>query len=67
MVPTTHCLEIIEEAKTRGVLEVGNESEGGFALWEICRGLGLGTSLSPTGLRWRLMWLGVRRETDSRV
>lgn len=39
---TTRCGEILLGARSRGLLSSGTEAEGGFALWEICRGLGVG-------------------------
>ncbi|KAI5480006.1 pleckstrin-like domain-containing protein [Pseudohyphozyma bogoriensis] len=38
---TTRCGDIVAMAKARGVLMFGTEAEGGFALWEICRSLGV--------------------------
>lgn len=39
---TTKCGEVVEGAKARGALNFGTAAEGGFALWEICRSLGVG-------------------------
>ncbi|GAA5964413.1 hypothetical protein JCM21900_006421 [Sporobolomyces salmonicolor] len=33
--------EVVAYAKGKGVLKSGNESEGGWALWEVWRGMGL--------------------------
>lgn len=45
VLPTTRCGEVVAAAKGNDLLVgIGMESEGNFALWEVCTGLGLGTS-----------------------
>ncbi|KAM0749434.1 hypothetical protein T439DRAFT_290783 [Meredithblackwellia eburnea MCA 4105] len=39
--PTTKCGEIVSGAKTQGALIAGKDEDGGWALFEICRSLGL--------------------------
>lgn len=55
VLPTTRCGEVVAAAKGNDLLVgIGMESEGNFALWEVCTGLGLGTSHSSLCLPVRL-------------
>lgn len=38
----TTCAEVVALAKKAGVLAFGTDAEGGFALWECCRVIGVG-------------------------
>ncbi|KAK4698636.1 hypothetical protein P7C70_g7637, partial [Phenoliferia sp. Uapishka_3] len=44
---TTRCGEVVAGAKARGALVGGTDAEGGWALFEICRNMGLGRPLNP--------------------
>jgi len=38
---TTVVREVVEGARAQGLLSSGSDAQGGFALWEICRALGV--------------------------